>query len=112
MNNDLDNILPQGSDENKVALLQSLEEDNLPEAEYETAADSFEADAKEGLQYIDKAAADKIVMQLNKALAKQVKRKEKRRAVIPNQNSIYIIILTLLLLIIISYLVIKKMQLP
>jgi LDH2 family malate/lactate/ureidoglycolate dehydrogenase len=102
MNNDVNNILPNDNDADKLELLHALNNDTFNDE------DLFEADAKEGLQQMDEQHVASIVNKLNANLNHQIKKKKKQRRGIPSQQGLYVTIITILLLAIIAYIVIKK----
>jgi hypothetical protein len=107
MNNDVNNILPEGNNNaDKLDLLKQLNED--VENEMFTEDDLFELDAAEGLQQMDETQVPLIVNKLNADLQHQLKKKKKQKRAIPSQQPVLITIITILLLAVVAYLVIKK----
>jgi hypothetical protein len=108
MNNDVNNILPEGNDNaDKLDLLKQLNAD--VENEMFDDEDLFEAEAAEGLQQIEATQVPLIVDKLNANLHRQLKKKKKQKRAIPSQQPVLITIITILLLAIVAYIVIKKM---
>jgi hypothetical protein len=108
MNNDVNNILPEGNDNaDKLDLLRQLNAD--VEKEMFDDEDLFEAEAAEGLQQIEATQVPLIVNKLNTNLHRQLKKKKKQKRAIPSQQPVLITIITILLLAIVAYIVIKKM---
>ena len=106
MNNDVNNILPQGNDADKIDLLKQLHADvNNDMFDDE---DLFEAEAAEGLQQLEETQVPIIVNKLNTDLQRQLKKKKKLKRGIPSQQPVLITIITILLLAIVAYIVIKK----
>jgi hypothetical protein len=107
MNNDANNILPEGNNNaDKVDLLKQLNAD--VQSEMFTEEDLFETDAAEGLQQMDEAHVSLIVNKLNANLQHELKKKKKQKRAIPSQQPVLITIITILLLAIVAYMVIKK----
>jgi hypothetical protein len=107
MNNDVNNILPEGNnDADKLDLLRQLNADI--EKEMFDDEDLFEAEAAEGLQQIEETQVPLIVNKLNTDLHRQLKKKKKQKRGIPNQQPVLITIITILLLAVVAYIVIKK----
>jgi hypothetical protein len=102
MNNDVNNILPNDNDADKLKLLHALNNDAFDDE------DLFEADAHEGLQQMDDSHVAAMVNTLNADLSRQIKKKKKQRRGMPSQQGLYITIITILLLAVIAYMVIKK----
>lgn len=111
MNNDANNILPDGDEAAKLELLQALNDDvtyeHSPDAE-----DLFITDAKEGLQQMTGEKIKQRVHALNADLTKKLHKKKRKKRGIPDQSGTYIIIITILLLIILAYIIVKKMHHP
>jgi hypothetical protein len=109
MNNDVNNILPEGNENaDKLDLLKQLNAD--VENEMFDDEDLFEAEAAEGLQQIEATQVPLIVNKLNTNLHRQLKKKKKQKRAIPSQQPVLITIITILLLAIVAYIVIKKMS--
>jgi hypothetical protein len=109
MNNDVNNILPEGNENaDKLDLLKQLNAD--VENEMFDDEDLFEAEAAEGLQQIEATQVPLIVDKLNANLHRQLKKKKKQKRAIPSQQPVLITIITILLLAIVAYIVIKKMS--
>ena len=107
MNNDVNNILPQGNDADKIDLLKQLHADvNNDMFDDE---DLFEAEAAEGLQQLEETQVPIIVNKLNTDLQRQLKKKKKLKRGIPSQQPVLITIITILLLAVVAYIVIKKL---
>jgi hypothetical protein len=104
MNNDLDNILPNGANDDaaKQAGLHALNDDLFADD------DVFEVEAAEGLSYLPVSEVPSIVDKLNADLHRKLKKKKKEKRGIQSQQGIYIAIVTILLLIIMGYIVLKK----
>jgi hypothetical protein len=108
MNNDVNNILPEGNnDADKLDLLRQLNAD--VENEMFDEEDLFEAEAAEGLQQIEETQVPLIVNKLNADLHRQIKKKKKQKRGIPSQQTVLITIITILLLAVVAYIVIKKL---
>ena len=108
MNNDVNNILPEGNnDADKLDLLKQLHADvNNDMLDDE---DLFEVEAAEGLQQMDATQLPIIVNKLNADLHHQLKKKKKQKRGISSQQPVLITIITILLLAIVAYIVIKKL---
>ena len=107
MNNDANNILPEGNNNaDKLDLLRQLNAD--VENELFNEEDLFEAEAAEGLQQMEETQVPLIVNKLNADLQRQLKKKKKQKRDIPSQQPVLITIITILLLAIVAYIVIKK----
>ncbi len=107
MNNDVNNILPEGNnDADKLDLLKQLHADVNNDMFGDE--DLFEAEAAEGLQQFEKTQVPIIVNKLNADLQRQLKKKKRLQRAIPSQQPVLITIITILLLAIVAYLVIKK----
>jgi hypothetical protein len=107
MNNDVNNILPEGNnDADKLDLLKQLNAE--VENEMFDEEDLFETEAAEGLQQMDATQLPLIVNKLNADLHRQIKKKKKLKRGIPSQQPVLITIITILLLAVVAYIVIKK----
>jgi hypothetical protein len=107
MNNDVNNILPEGNnDADKLDLLKQLHAD-VNNGMFEDE-DLFEAEAAEGLQQLEETQVPIIVNKLNADLHRQLKKKKKLQRGIPSQQPVLITIITILLLAIVAYIVLKK----
>jgi hypothetical protein len=107
MNNDVNNILPEGNDNaDKLDLLKQLNAD--VENEMFDEEELFETEAAEGLRQMNAAQVPLIVNKLNAHLHQQLKKKKKQKRVIPSQQPVLITIITILLLAIVAYIVIKR----
>ena len=107
MNNDANNILPEGNNNaDKLDLLRQLNAD--VENELFNEEDLFEAEAAEGLQQMEETKVPLIVNKLNADLHRQLKKKKKQKRGIPSQQPVLITIITILLLAVVAYIVIKK----
>jgi hypothetical protein len=107
MNNDINNILPEGNnDADKVDLLKQLDADIKNEIFDEE--DLFEAEAAEGLQQIEKTQVPLIINKLNTDLHRRLKKKKKQKHGIPSQQPVLITIVTIVLLAIVAYIILKK----
>ena len=107
MNNDANNILPEGNNNaDKLDLLRQLNAD--VENELFNEEDLFEAEAAEGLQQMEETQVPLIVNKLNADLNRQLKKKKKQKRGIPSQQPVLITIITILLLAVVAYIVIKK----
>jgi hypothetical protein len=107
MNNDANNILPEGNyDADKLDLLKQLHADVNNDVFDDE--DLFEAEAAEGLQQMDETQVPIIVNKLNADLHRQLKKKKKLKRGIPSQQPVLITIITILLLAVVAYIVIKK----
>ncbi len=107
MNNDVNNILPEGNnDADKLDLLKQLHAD-VNNGMFEDE-DLFEAEAAEGLQQLEETQVPIIVNKLNADLHRQIKKKKKLKRAIPSQQPVLITIITILLLAIVAYIVLKK----
>jgi hypothetical protein len=107
MNNDVNNILPEGNnDADKLDLLKQLNAE--VENEMFDEEDLFETEAAEGLQQMDATQLPLIVNKLNADLHRQIKKKKKLQRGIPSQQPVLITIITILLLAVVAYIVIKK----
>jgi hypothetical protein len=107
MNNDVNNILPEGNnDADKLDLLKQLHAD-VNNGMFEDE-DLFEAEAAEGLQQLEETQVPIIVNKLNADLHRQLRKKKKQKRGIPSQQPVLITIITILLLAVVAYIVIKK----
>ncbi len=107
MSNDVENILPNGAndDAEKQARLHALNDDLFAEDD-DTA---FETEAAEGLAQLPPTQVSSIIDKLNADLHKKLRKKKKEKRGIPSQQGLYITIITFLLLIILGYIVVRKL---